>query len=562
MGQTLARRIAGGYVVLFVSLFLVVITTIAAGVFAQRAGEDMIEVSIPRIRLIRDLGKAVERMRVGTIRLVDEPASRVVARAMVWNNAVIVRDLIDRLAALERTPAEQAVFDDLRKQFDAYRQAVARMVAAAEAGRPAEARAMLGPSQLIGEQVRLDVERYGDLYLDRIDEARAQADQVLQSAALLAVALALGSAFIAFFNWRREARDVVAPLLEVRVAMDALSRGGAAPATHPAAARTIEVKALQDGYNRMAQQIRADARELEAARDLLEARVAEQTAELRANAERLAGMVAELRAMDKVKSDFMAVVSHELLTPINFISGFGSALEDGLLGPLNPAQADAVRKLMGGADRLTRMVRNTLDYTKALSGGMGVNPTELDLAALVAGVAEEARPGLEARRQALTVDLQGDLPAVWADPDRVAQVLDELLRNASAFSPPDAPIAVRVAATPDAVITEVADRGPGLDEESVGRLFEPFFQVDGTSTREHGGLGLGLAVARHLVAAMGGTLGAASRPGEGARFWFTLPLAHPPSAPGAGHQGRMASEETGASSGRGVFAPNVAFPES
>lgn len=532
MGQSIARRIARGYAGLLAILFLMVLVTILAAAVVHRSSEDVGGVSLPRIERTRELSQAIERMRVGTIRLLD-PQGSATGRAMVAENAARVAALLEALAPLERGPGEHRAFEEMRAHFARFRAETARIDAAVRAGRPAEARALLPAAQRTGEQLRTATVRYADLYFDRIAAAGVVATGALRWAVLLAIALAVASLLIALSNWRRETREVVAPLLELRVAMDALARGGAAPASHPAAANTLEIAALQEGYNRMAAQIRADALALEAARDQLEARVAEQTAELRANAEDLARMVEELRAMDKLKSDFMAVVSHELLTPINFIIGFGSALEDELLGPLNERQADAMRKLMGGADRLTRMVRNTLEYTKALAGELAVVPTEVDLGRLVEAVTDEAGAALDAKGQPLTVELPADLPAVRADADRVAEVLAELLRNASEFSPPGKPIAVRVTASAADVTVEVADQGPGLPEEAIGRLFEPFYQADSTSTREHGGMGLGLALARHLVGAMGGTIVAASRPGEGARFWFTLPTAARPASPGA-----------------------------
>lgn len=532
MAQTVARRIARGYATLGVVLGLVVASTLAAGVLAHQAGEDMTQVSLPRIRETREVLTAIERMRVGTIRFVAEPEARAEARTMVAHEEANVAELLAAMRPHERTPEQQARFEAMLAGFERFLAAEHAIRAAVEGGRQREARAALLQAQIEAERLRLDARAYSDLYLRRIAAARAMTDRVMGATMAVAVALALAAAAIAFLNWRRETREVVGPLGELRLAMDALSRGGLITAAHPAAARTAELQALQEGFNAMAARIRADAAALEGAREHLEARVAEQTAELREAKAELERSFDELRALDKLKSDFMAVVSHELLTPINFIVGFGSALEDGLLGPLNPRQADAVEKLMGGAERLTRMVRNTLEYTKALAGELRVEPTELAWAPLVRAVAADAQPTLAAKGQRLQVDLPADLPDVRADADRAAQVLAELIANAAEFAPAGSAIAVRVTAAPDGVTTEVADQGPGIDPAVLDRLFEPFFQADGTSTREHGGMGLGLAIARHLVGAMGGTIVAASAPGGGARVWFTVPTAAAP-VPGA-----------------------------
>lgn len=525
MPTSVARRIARGYATLGVVLGMVVASTLAAGVLAHQAGEDMTKVSLPRIRETRDALTAIERMRVGAIRYVAEPAARAEALKMVTTEEANVRGLLDAMREHERTPEQHARFTAMLAGFDRFLADDDAIRAAVARKDLPNARAALLRAQIDGERLRLDALAYSDLYLQRIAAAREFADDVMRLAAALAVAMALAAAAIAYLNWRRETREVVGPLGELRLAMDALSRGGTIAASHPAAARTAELLALQEGFNAMAAQICSDAAALEAANDHLEARVAEQTAELRAAKADLERSFEELRALDKLKSDFMAVVSHELLTPINFIIGFGSALEDGLLGPLNERQADAVTKLMGGAERLTRMVRNTLEYTKALSGELHVAPSELAFAPLVRAVADEAAPSLAAKGQRLELDLPEDLPAVRADGDRAAQVLAELVANASEFSPRGTAIAVRVTAAPDGVTTEVADQGPGIDPAVLDRLFEPFYQADSTSTREHGGMGLGLAIARHLVGAMGGTIVAASAPGGGARLWFTLPTA-------------------------------------
>ncbi|MDB5100073.1 MAG: multi-sensor signal transduction histidine kinase, partial [Cyanobacteria bacterium RYN_339] len=224
-------------------------------------------------------------------------------------------------------------------------------------------------------------------------------------------------------------------------------------------------------------------------------------------------------------SDFLANMSHELLTPLNFIVGFGSSLEDGLQGPLNAAQQATVGKMLAGADRLTRMVRNTLDYTQLQAGKLVVRPNAVDYAGMVRQVAVDARLALDVRGQELTLDVPTELPPVQADEHRLRQVLDELLDNASRFSPDGAVLRLTVLAGPDLVTTEVADPGEGIPAEALPLLFTPFYQVNSTRTRGHTGMGLGLAIAFHLVAKMKGSMLVSSQPNVGTTIRFSLPRA-------------------------------------
>ena len=138
-------------------------------------------------------------------------------------------------------------------------------------------------------------------------------------------------------------------------------------------------------------------------------------------------------------------------------------------------------------------------------------------------VMDDARALAGAKGQTLALEPPPADLVVVADPDRAAQVLTELLLNATAFTPPGGAVRVRTIVSEADVTTEVADEGPGIPDAALPRLFEPFYQADGTSTREHGGMGLGLAIAWQLVAKMGGTLFVDSELGRGTRFRFTLP---------------------------------------
>jgi signal transduction histidine kinase len=359
------------------------------------------------------------------------------------------------------------------------------------------------------------------LYTLGIQVVTRMEDEALRRGSLafsLAFALALAGMAIAAYRWRQTSRDIVEPLRAIQRAAGALAEGHFIQTLHPRASRVTELEALQRDFNAMSARLEAQARGLQDANERLEEQVAQRTAEL-------ARLVEELRTLDSLKSDFLANMSHELLTPLNFIVGFGSTLQDELQGPLNPAQQATLGKMLAGADRLTRMVRNTLEYTQLQGGQLAIYPQAVDYAAMLRQLQADMAPHLAARRQTLVLDVPAVLPPVWADADRLRQVLEELLDNACKFSPDGAELRLAAQGGPDVVSTEVADPGEGIPEDALPKLFMPFYQVNSTRTRGYTGMGLGLAIAYHLVIKMGGTMLVSSQPGGGTTIRFTLPRA-------------------------------------
>lgn len=173
------------------------------------------------------------------------------------------------------------------------------------------------------------------------------------------------------------------------------------------------------------------------------------------------------------------------------------------------------------------MVRNTLEHTQLQAGTLSILPQAVDCPDILTSAVERVRTAAQAKRQRLEVALPPDLPQAWADPDRVAQVLVELLDNAVKFGPEAGRIAVCAWSDARRVVFEVADDGQGMNVEVLERLFRPFYQADGSSTRRHGGLGLGLALAHQLATALHGRLEARSTIGKGTTFTFELPRAAP-----------------------------------
>jgi signal transduction histidine kinase len=263
---------------------------------------------------------------------------------------------------------------------------------------------------------------------------------------------------------------------------------------------------------------------LEESHSALERVVEERTAQLRqANAE-LVAMVEELQQLDRLKTSFLDTISHELRTPINFITGFGSLLADGAYGELAPPAGDAVEKILEGAERLIHLVDDLLDQSKMERGHLRIQAERFDYRGLVGAIAKEFMPLMLAKDLHFDIDLPADIPRPMADPDRVHQVLRNLLSNAQKFTPEHGAVHLSVCVEGNNLVTEVHDTGIGIPKDSHTRIFERFYQVDNTRTRNFGGTGLGLAIVKGLVEAMGGHIEVDSAPGKGATFRFSLPL--------------------------------------
>lgn len=348
----------------------------------------------------------------------------------------------------------------------------------------------------------------------------------LGGAGLLALALGLWVGV-------RLARALEQPLAELGQEADRLAGGHFELGPSSSEVRGItEINKLHEALAWMARSLAGLTRDLREANAGLERKVSERTAALEEAKRALEATVEELRSLDKLKSDFLSVVSHELLTPINFVTGYGSTLSEGLLGELTAEQHGAVDKMLEGAERLTRIVRNLLDYTRLEAGELRVQAQPLDVAELLTGQLAELSPQLERKALAFTLSLEPDLPLALGDPARVHQVLVELLDNAAKFTASGGAVTLRARRAPGAVEVEVSDTGVGIAPEVLPHVFDRFFQGDSTSTRAYGGTGIGLTLAKHLAERMGGTLAIESSLGVGTRAILSLRQAElPPSPP-------------------------------
>ncbi len=258
--------------------------------------------------------------------------------------------------------------------------------------------------------------------------------------------------------------------------------------------------------------------------------LSEATNELAGMHRELARKNAELELLHRRKDHVLGMVAHDLRNPLGSIAGFGAALERQLDDVLDDRSRLMLARIQKLSRRMLLLVEDLLDATAIASGQLTLDLTQVDIHQLLADTVDSHRHA--AADKGVTLGLHcADRPArIWADPDRLAQVFDNLLSNAIRFSPDQEGATVTIRCrTIDAgqLSVTVTDEGVGMSDEALGRLFEPF---SGTSpgTRDESGTGLGLAITRSIVEAHGGSIEVHSVVGEGTIFEVRLPV-HPPS---------------------------------
>lgn len=246
-------------------------------------------------------------------------------------------------------------------------------------------------------------------------------------------------------------------------------------------------------------------------------------AELHSLSDTFNNMAESLRQSDEAKKAFIADVTHELRTPLTVIKGTIETLEDGALDDAE-GRGPLLTSMQRETDRLIRLVNELLVLTRAEAGSLQLNLQSLDLAAL-ARTRCEVFSSLATRHEvALTVSAdEHPAPQVHADPDRLSQVIDNLLANAIRHSPSNSTIAITIQQTNERVECSIADQGTGIPAQHLPFIFERFYRVDTSRNRKDGGMGLGLAIARALIRAQGGQISAQSVEGAGTTITFWLP---------------------------------------
>jgi signal transduction histidine kinase len=227
------------------------------------------------------------------------------------------------------------------------------------------------------------------------------------------------------------------------------------------------------------------------------------------------------------KNRFLSHVSHELRTPLTCIHQYVTLLLDGLAGPLAPDQNDHLKTVLRSVNQLHAMIRDLLEATRAESGKLRVEPRCIGLASLIEQAVAMMRPTAQAKQVGLEVGLDQRIPLVYADPDRILEVLINLMDNAVKFTPADGAVTVKACmleTDPGVVYVSVCDTGRGISPEAKALIFDRLYQDPDSIDDNRAGLGLGLFICRELIHMHQGHITVASEPGQGSTFTFTVPV--------------------------------------
>jgi len=230
----------------------------------------------------------------------------------------------------------------------------------------------------------------------------------------------------------------------------------------------------------------------------------------------------EAQAMNRMKDEFLATLSHELRTPLNAILGWTHILE---VGSRDDAAIDrATRIIKRNAEAQAHLVEDILDVSSIIGGKLNLKLELVNLRAVIEAALEAVTPAAGAKRIAIET-VFGDLAPIVADRDRLHQIMWNLLSNAIKFTPKEGRVRIDMQAQSRDIVVKISDSGQGIDPRFLPHVFERFTQADGSFSRLHWGLGLGMAIVRHLVELHGGSVTAASDgKDQGATFTVTLPL--------------------------------------
>ena len=236
-------------------------------------------------------------------------------------------------------------------------------------------------------------------------------------------------------------------------------------------------------------------------------------------------VVAEMRSRETLKAQFLANISHDLRTPLTAVITHAEILRDGMLGPLSDRQMDSVKGIIAGGRQLLTQVGEILNYARGAANQLTLAPAMFDIGDVVEQVRQLNESLLAKKGLIIEIRVDKSLRPLFADRDKVAHVLGNLLGNAIDFTPAGGRVWINAGLSPDkkGVLLEVGDTGIGIAPEHHEFIFEEFAQVDSSSARPHHGTGLGLTIAQKLVELHRGRIWVESELGRGSRFYFTIP---------------------------------------
>ena len=249
----------------------------------------------------------------------------------------------------------------------------------------------------------------------------------------------------------------------------------------------------------------------------LDERVQERTSELQAALEKLT-------ELNQLKSNFISSISHELRTPLTHIRGYLEVLADGSLGELSGSQVESIAAIIKAEERLEALIENLIQFSLAARGELTLRWDKVDLAKIATDAVQQSLHKARNKEIDLTAHITSGLPAVNGDRDKLLWVVYQLIDNGIKFTPNGGFVEVDVANTNNTITVSVRDSGIGIPADRLEEIFEPFHQLDGSSTRKYGGTGIGLALMNRIIDAHMSKIGVSSQDGQGSKFSFSLPV--------------------------------------
>lgn len=255
---------------------------------------------------------------------------------------------------------------------------------------------------------------------------------------------------------------------------------------------------------------------LEDANRFLEQRVKERTSELQE-------ALRKLSELSQMKANFVANISHELRTPLTHVKGYLELLSTGTLGPLSDEQSNALQVSQKAAGRLEGLIDNLILFSLAARGEMTLRLTPVNLEKVAQEIINYSRPKAKDRKVSLVFETKSDIPLVQADEEKISWAILQLIDNAIKFTPSGGQVTLSLEKESENLVAViVADTGIGIPADRLSEVFEPFHQLDASSTRRYGGTGLGLALVKEIVSAHGSLVAIKSEEGKGSTFSFPL----------------------------------------
>lgn len=361
-------------------------------------------------------------------------------------------------------------------------------------------------------------QRAKDLISQPANQAETVANLQKHVVYISIAAVLLGLALSTFL-----ARSIASRVAAMVEAMKRVEQGCFTERVQPTGNDEIDVLARQ--FNAMVEQLAGNDHTIRDLNVNLESKVARRTRQLSKSRRTLKRSLAKLQEYDRLKTEFFANISHELRTPLTMIVTPIERLLDKQTAALPPQIVSMLEMVRSNGHRLLELINKLLDFSKLEAGGMRLKLAGLDANRMIGELAAAARPLAEQRGIRLSLNVDPSLPPFAADQEKLDIILSNLISNAIKFTPPGGLVEVETLCADDRVWISVSDSGIGISEADYERIFERFVQVDGSSSREFSGTGLGLALTKELVELHGGQICVKSEIGKGTRFWFDLPLA-------------------------------------